>query len=347
MKWHTNSEQRPKTKEGEQPEHLYLHLSGLREGVDGGLRSCRSCSLHNNLAVVRDLLAYVDICNTVARAKVPEPPLGSGSCRLSEGLVTLALFDLAISIHKKKMVAYDCVGEDSPAKRPRLNSRDLARLLLEDMGSSNTCETLNRGRLPWGQPGRLATAGRLQYSGNTYGRNRCDQRPCRSRGCSRKRNSGDSGALAWQQRVVVPSSWWRDTRSTVTSRRCWLSVATRKRQWRWPGLASLLVGLAGLAAGPRSQCIELYGQKYNVVGAAVNVVRFGNNFTRGVFSAIGTIFRDWSWNFPTSNFKDHPSKHRGLCINLLFIFGYTYLDIVGNWYAEMPISWNSSDEIES
>ena len=34
-------------------------------------------------------------------------------------------------------------------------------------------------------------------------------------------------------------------------------------------------------------------------------------------------------------------KHRGLCINLLFIFGYTYLDIVGNWYAEMPISRNS------
>ena len=34
-------------------------------------------------------------------------------------------------------------------------------------------------------------------------------------------------------------------------------------------------------------------------------------------------------------------KHRGLRINLLFIFEYTYLDIVGNWYAEMPISWNS------
>ena len=31
-------------------------------------------------------------------------------------------------------------------------------------------------------------------------------------------------------------------------------------------------------------------------------------------------------------------RHRGLCTNLLFIFGYTYLDIVGNWYAEMPIS---------
>ena len=90
--------------------------------MDGGLRSCRSCPLHNNLAVVRDLLAYADIYNTVARAKVPESPLGSGSCRLSEELVTLALFDLAISIHKKKMVAYDCVGEDSPAKRPRLNS---------------------------------------------------------------------------------------------------------------------------------------------------------------------------------------------------------------------------------
>ena len=110
-------------------------------------------------------------------------------------------------------------------------------LLLENMVSSYTCETSNRGRLPWGQPGRLATAGRLQYSGNTNGRNRRDQRLCRSRGCSRKRNSGDSGALAWQQRVVVPSSWWQDTRSTVTSRRCWLSVATRKRQWRsswWP-----------------------------------------------------------------------------------------------------------------
>ena len=64
---YTNSEQRPKTKEGEQPEHLYLHLSGLREGVDGGSIR-RSCPLHNNLAVVRDLLAYADIYNTVARA---------------------------------------------------------------------------------------------------------------------------------------------------------------------------------------------------------------------------------------------------------------------------------------
>ena len=64
--------------------------------------------------------------------------------------MALALLDLAVSIHKKKMVAsiHNGVGEDSPAKRPRLNSRDLARLLLEDMGSSNTCETSGRGRLP-------------------------------------------------------------------------------------------------------------------------------------------------------------------------------------------------------
>ena len=64
---YTNSEQRPNTKEGEQPEHLYLHLSGLREGGDGGSIR-RSCPLHNNLAVVRDLLAYAGIYNTVARA---------------------------------------------------------------------------------------------------------------------------------------------------------------------------------------------------------------------------------------------------------------------------------------
>ena len=42
--------------------------------------------------------------------------------------MALALFDLAVSIHKKMVASiHDCVGEDSPAKRPRLNSRDLAR----------------------------------------------------------------------------------------------------------------------------------------------------------------------------------------------------------------------------
>ena len=39
---------------------MYLHLSGLREGVDGGSIR-RSCPLHYNLAVVKDLLAYADI----------------------------------------------------------------------------------------------------------------------------------------------------------------------------------------------------------------------------------------------------------------------------------------------
>ena len=41
-------------------------------------------------------------------------------------------------------------------------------------------------------------------------------------------------------------------------------------------------------------------------------------------------------------------RHRGLCINLLFIFGYTYLDIVGNWYAEVQLYHGQLlNEIES
>ena len=56
----------------------------------------------------------------------------------------------------------------------------------------------------------------------------------------------------------------------------------------------LLSGLADSGVDPGSQSMGFYGLKFNVVGAALSVVRFGNTFAWGIFSTIGTIFRDWS-----------------------------------------------------
>ena len=106
------------------------------------------------------------------------------------------------------------------------------------------------------------------------------------------------------------------TRSTATSRCCWYL------RLHGSDNGSLLRSLAGFGAGPVPTYLNILismGKRTMSLGQIefsnrskfqiVNVVRFENKLTSGVFfSTIGTIFRDWSWNFPTSNFKGHPNE---------------------------------------
>ena len=73
-----------------------------------------AASPRNNLALVKDLLAYADVNNAVTRATLTR--FLDHLWYLSEELVALALFDPAVSIDEKRKIVgslHDLVGQDS------------------------------------------------------------------------------------------------------------------------------------------------------------------------------------------------------------------------------------------
>lgn len=93
----------------------------------------------HDLQLLKDLTAYVDINQDVAKAALTK--LQGHLWYLSEELVALALFDPLVTVEEKRQILTSLrttVGDESPAKRPTLPSQTISGLQLRDMASTNT-----------------------------------------------------------------------------------------------------------------------------------------------------------------------------------------------------------------
>ncbi|KAJ8416198.1 hypothetical protein AAFF_G00382200 [Aldrovandia affinis] len=94
----------------------------------------------HDLQLLKDLTTYMDNVNwDVGKAALTK--LQGHLWYLSEELVALAVFDPLVTVEEKRQILtslHTTVGDESPAKRPKLPSQAVSGLQLQDMASTNT-----------------------------------------------------------------------------------------------------------------------------------------------------------------------------------------------------------------
>jgi len=102
----------------------------------------------HDLQLLKDLTTYMDVNRDVGKAALTK--LQGHLWYLSEELVALALFDPLVTVEEKRQILtslHTTVGDESPAKRPKLPSQDVSGLQLQDMASTNTRRFFQKLRL--------------------------------------------------------------------------------------------------------------------------------------------------------------------------------------------------------
>ncbi|KAJ8388023.1 hypothetical protein AAFF_G00148140 [Aldrovandia affinis] len=103
----------------------------------------------HDLQLLKDLTTYMDNVNwDVGKAALTK--LQGHLWYLSEELVALAVFDPLVTVEEKRRILTSLnttVGDESPAKRPKLPSQAVSGLQLQDMASTNTRRFFQKLRL--------------------------------------------------------------------------------------------------------------------------------------------------------------------------------------------------------